>query len=65
MTSDQRNEVEKLLNQAGAVGFLMGSVSIDDADQVRNELGIAAWLLKDLLEQALEIVIAAERESAS
>jgi hypothetical protein len=65
MTSDQRHKVEKLLNQAGAVAFLTGAVNIEDAAQVQNELGNAAWLLKDLLDQVLVVVLAAEREHAA
>jgi hypothetical protein len=65
MTSNQRHEVEKLLNQAGAVAFLMGAVTIEDSAQVQNELGNAGWLLKDLLDQVLVVVLAAERENAA
>jgi hypothetical protein len=65
MTSDQRHEVEKLLNQAGAVVFLMGAVKIQDAELVSNELGNAAWLVQDLIEQVIEVVVSTERETAA
>jgi hypothetical protein len=65
MTSDQRHEVEKLLNQAGAVAFLMGAVKIQDAELVSTELGNAAWLVQDILDRAIEVVIAVEREHAA